>query len=749
MLNVIDLFPQIENDVDTFPRKFDWLESPYFNNSWTVLDPENVNNPDKRKLNFDGVLAPDLNFSDVDGLIDDMKKSLVVSVERGQTIKDFGGKVRSLSMMQHHVNCIKRLLRTVWNMGYQSISEVTDDDVEDIIDSFSKRESIALSLPTKLSQKLESFDLASIPVKHIDNTRMPATIDRKKIYLSCGINNYAVRNCVRCRDIIQNYHDKLSAHYKVAFEQTEPPKDKGILLNEKSFTENIKALRIFSYQSKVDGLFINPLKVDPKSINNDQISRLHQTLVDAHARKRTRNIEVETFLKLMDSAARYVVDYSDELFDLHDSLVSEQYDYESKSSPQKLMGTWLRNETQNNKFVSAPASPFPLSGLNTAIKGQSTFAPDISEKMIKLIAEGIEDQEIASIVGLTRQQVGNFRRNRKLYGRDLDTTRVSLYDAFHSYLPLSCTLILLAFTAGRESSVYGLKPDCIKETQGELWIEMYVHKTLRKPERFPAIALMQKAVDVLTRLSELHRKETGEATLFKFKSPLFKNTVGFRFDETISRFLKVSGLSDQFDNFNFSEHQFRRFFAIMYFYRYESGDFEALSHHLRHLTYEMTIIYLSEIESGAILKSVQDEKIKRLASRVQNNDTSISGPMADELVNDLKNQLITESEQHEGQVNLLAEGETDLVIDFPHARGICFGRTPRFIERAKCKVMREGEVLVSILSSSEALCAYCPNYLSVNEIKGNYVAQDTSDKIFTVGGNLLKAAIKKGVQADA
>lgn len=749
MINVTMLFPKLKGVGDGFPKRFDWLHTPFDDDTWEVSDPKSESNPDRITIQFDGVLAASLKFSDVNGLVDDLKRSLVVSVELGRSTSEFG-KVGSLSRMRSHVNELKRIVRELWNI-YGSLENIDSDDVSDIISNLAMNESAALGYPSKLRAYFENKDISSVPVTLVQDKRRPSAADRDRIYFECGIHPYSARSCPACREIIQACHEKLALYYKTPFEQLVFEKREGELVGEKLFNDRVKVLRVFANQSMVSGLFRNPLPFQPSAIDSDQVLTLAKKLSRAKSAKRTRNIEVSTFLKVMDAAARYVVDYSEILFKWHDYLVANQQDYIDKAEPSKVMGAVLRNETQNHPLSELPASPFPLNGLNPSPTVKSDFSNEVSEKMNALIRDGVKDSEIASAVGLTRVQVRNFRGTKAYYGRDLPTSGISLYTAMYNYLPLSCALILLAFTAGREKGVYGLKPDCIKETEGQLWIEMYVHKTLRQYQRFPAVKLMEMAVNVLRRLSEQYRIETGEENLFKFQSPLFNGTIGFRFDGTMEHFCRNAlNLFDDanVEAFKFSEHQFRRFFAIMYFYRYEAGDFEALSHHLRHLSYQMTMVYLSEREQGAILRDEQNRKVARLAKRAVNGDQSLSGQMVDELIHLFKDQLILEGGQYEDDIDSVAAEDIDLVIDFPHAKGLCFGRTPRFVYRAKCKVERDGVVLPSILSSSEGLCQDCPNFLGVCEIKGNFVPQRASEEIFRVGGDLLDAATKKGVSVN-
>jgi hypothetical protein len=219
--------------------------------------------------------------------------------------------------------------------------------------------------------------------------------------------------------------------------------------------------------------------------------------------------------------------------------------------------------------LSYKNSPFPLSGFKDgSLKAttKSKYSKEMIDTISDMLDKGVPRKEIAQEHGLTKNALVGLvaKISDHRYNRNIETSGVSLNEALYSFLPLSCALIILAFTAGRESSVYGLKAGCVQWILGARFIRMFVPKTLRKDDNFPTVALVEKAVAVLERLSASARRETNDDRLFQFYDLVDRGeTKGFRFDYVIDKFLDLNGIprDEQGNHFKFSEHQFRRFFC--------------------------------------------------------------------------------------------------------------------------------------------------------------------------------------------
>jgi hypothetical protein len=72
----------------------------------------------------------------------------------------------------------------------------------------------------------------------------------------------------------------------------------------------------------------------------------------------------------------------------------------------------------------------------------------------------------------------------------------------------------------------------------------------------------------------------------------------------LDRYAEFVGVSVMDDGkfWHFTPHQFRRFFAIAYIWRYQFGDLGALAHHLRHFSLRMTLRYVTEAIAGMVVE---------------------------------------------------------------------------------------------------------------------------------------------------
>jgi len=80
-----------------------------------------------------------------------------------------------------------------------------------------------------------------------------------------------------------------------------------------------------------------------------------------------------------------------------------------------------------------------------------------------------------------------------------------------------------------------------------------------------------------------------------------------------------------FKGLTFRPHQFRRFFAVLYIWRYDLADWGALSHHLRHFTQEYTRRYVSDPELGAIIFQADRQRTAELLTSVAIGNRQLSG----------------------------------------------------------------------------------------------------------------------------
>lgn len=755
----LDLFyPEFEQDKDYFPTKFSWLAGDWSALTWPIVDPISAHAPIAHDVIWGGVLGPNLRFEDCPDIISDMKRSLALAADQrlgGQPRLTGAGTIRGRALS------LKRVYRELYDMGLSSLSDLREYDLKELVTRLSLNASVSCDYSQKLADYFDSQPLVEIPVVRNDTGKTGARIDMDSVCLDLGIHVYGLRKSLACTRLKYEMHKALSKHYGIPF--TTPQSEKLTeepLPASNMFKAHIKALKALILHSSVEGLLQEPSVVTLEDLDQAHIGAvlyaLPTTVGDSSGR--TRNIPVDSFLTLMDRAVRWVVDYGEPLLDLHDRAIEEWNSYSADMPHQgrvRQINAWLKQETQTHSLVGSIASPFPLKGWGGSGPDQlhkSPFTRDELASIRQMHAEGLKAKAIAEEIGHDRVAVQNYIGKSNHCGYHFDTTDIGLKETLFNHLPTACACVLFAFTAGRESSIYGLRPNCIKLDRGELYIELYVPKTTRRLERLPAVAIMDKAVEILTRLSayslEVHGEPRNRRPLFSYDSPILSaaKPSPYRFDNAVIYFCKMAGIDAR--GFGFSEHQFRRFFAIMYFWRYELGeDLEALSFQLRHISYEMTAQYLTEKEMGRILKEVQREKTQRYAQRKQMGDESLQGEMAQTLMAEFKNELELLAESEQDYISVDYESEDSHIIDFSPNGDLCFGRTPRFKEKANCKLVDDaGEIHIRIHRASDSLCNGCQCQLRVAEVKGGVIPLKAAEELFRADTCVVGAAAK---QAEA
>lgn len=201
----------------------------------------------------------------------------------------------------------------------------------------------------------------------------------------------------------------------------------------------------------------------------------------------------------------------------------------------------------------------------------------------------------------------------------------------------ACWIVIAAFSARRDGEINELESDCLLgDDESGWWVRFYIEKTLQRSDSLPVPAIVARAVETLQRISAAARATTGSALIFQWKAPdgsIVSLDCGRRLDRFAAE-VGVPGHGDGPDRsvpWHWHPHQFRRFFAVLYFYRFEGATIEALSHHLRHFNLEMTRHYITkDPEVAAMWTDVRWNYEGRVALSVASG-TAVAGSAGDRL----------------------------------------------------------------------------------------------------------------------
>ncbi len=202
----------------------------------------------------------------------------------------------------------------------------------------------------------------------------------------------------------------------------------------------------------------------------------------------------------------------------------------------------------------------------------------------------------------------------------------------------ACWIVIAAFSARRAGEIHDLREGCLRGDEATgWWLHVYIEKTLQRKEWIPVPALVARAVAVLLSISAAARQDTDTDRLFQWRSPdgqIIRLDISQRLDDFAAA-VNVPLHCPQGEEamaWHWHPHQFRRFFSVLYFYRFESATIEALSHHLRHFSLEMTKRYVTQDpEVAALWVDVEWGYTGHVARSIVAGERSISGAAGEHL----------------------------------------------------------------------------------------------------------------------
>ena len=204
-------------------------------------------------------------------------------------------------------------------------------------------------------------------------------------------------------------------------------------------------------------------------------------------------------------------------------------------------------------------------------------------------------------------------------------------DRFLRLTAAACFVVIAGLSARRIGEIMDLGAHCtFVDLDGHHWIRIYIEKTLRTYEQMPIPTAVHHAIECLDEISAEARAETGDDSLWQYRSRHNGRFVRLRPNKELNNLSRFLG-QDIHKRWKFHPHQFRRFFAMVYFWRYEPGDVAALAHHLRHFDLEMTRQYVIDDGFSRIWQDVAEERQRDVLASVVDGSRWIGGPAGEQL----------------------------------------------------------------------------------------------------------------------
>ena len=744
---------------------YSWLGSEWPAKKWKILDPDQ---PHLKPawINFDVPAMAGQTFLDRPELVEDIKRSIAIAVELRTVLrrKRQGLFCGSRSSIRLFGQKLLRIYREILDMGFQGPSELDEEHLSELRNRLLYPERVSRQYPEKLLQLIEKKGIDAVPVKIVKSRKFPCHVDKARLQFMTGISDW--RLSAECRQIVHDITQELAEKYpKYSWEEVDV--NDAIDYASKTQARNHgNTLKLLHMQGELlQNDFAFPLKVDPYPDETPADFVDGSFARDGHptrpCRGRTRNLPVPVFLKLMDASVRWLIDYAEPLLALEEQIVTEFNELEASlgnERARRVANARVRELSSESEWVDKPCSPFPLANFrHFRAASDSKYDDEFIGEVQTLLGQGLGARETGARLEISKSSV-EFIKARYIDDRDshsLRTTGVSLNYALYSYLPFCCSVILLAFTAGRESSIGDLRFGCMKKIAGLRYINLYIPKTLRRYEDLPTVELVEKAVSVLERLSATARKKTRSDHLFQFDDLVGDRVKGVRFDTVYPNFFDFIDMPRDEDGafWKLSEHQFRRFFAIMYFYRYgkdNDSDFESLMYFLRHCDWSMTDRYLTEEEQGRIFREVEEEWLSHVIVTGKPVDQSLQNLMVD--VNKVKESVIngtTIAREKDAERALKRVQDDGLVFEFLSFGAVCLGLSPGRAEIAECAIEIDGEFAPRLHKASESLCSGCSNYVVCDSLVSSKAPESPSLTPLACKSPILDAVLSQVESDDA
>jgi len=177
-------------------------------------------------------------------------------------------------------------------------------------------------------------------------------------------------------------------------------------------------------------------------------------------------------------------------------------------------------------------------------------------------------------------------------------------------LVTACWIVIATFTARRSEEIATIGDDpsdeelkdvngaCLKGSDRAGWyLWVYVAKTWKRKVWIPVPTIVARTIEILRIASASTRMQSQEISFFQ-KLDENGQSQEFAVARHLDRFAERAGAIAYIDvhgepaSWHWSPHQFRRFFAVLYFYRGDNSSIESLSYFLRHFNLEMTRQYI-------------------------------------------------------------------------------------------------------------------------------------------------------------
>lgn len=329
----------------------------------------------------------------------------------------------------------------------------------------------------------------------------------------------------------------------------------------------------------------------------------------------------------------------------------------------------------------------------------------------------------------------------------------------HSFYQAFTYVVCASFTGWRASEVFSISIDNVKETPSGFYLDSNLIKTTQNKNELISRPIPEIVAKAIVNLQEINSKMEG---VFSHKlvkedkaNSLFKNPFGKSLNvKVLNEDLNMAWKNISNKNFNFSTHQFRRFFAHFYIRRYQ-GNADAVRWNFRHISKNMILHYTQQAMNAKQLSQSKKELAKEIANNIvqENEYTSIGvGKDLKDMKLDLSAKVLTVEEASKYITDKIDSEFKNIhpmewgycMFQNGYKGAICEAKTGPIEARSepstcgRCKFLCTGTEHVEFWQQTILLHQDIKNDKFATKIMKN-----ESDKIIAIGSNILNRHSKK------
>lgn len=332
-----------------------------------------------------------------------------------------------------------------------------------------------------------------------------------------------------------------------------------------------------------------------------------------------------------------------EELDLIPPIVTIQ-DLHRKLTPMEEIWSW-QHYLRSKSFTTPPfpeGSSKAASRLGTTTKRTKSIPPKVAFSMMSESAKWVLNysDEIVNLYSSEAdcttvvKRLADIGLNLSVRNGQQSNQGAVTLEGVIRYLASACFTVIASLTARRKEEIFDLGYKCIETDRGDgaYWLTIYIEKTSQRYDLCPVPSLVNKSISVLEKLSEKAREQSQSDSLWQYVYSgevvnLSSEKVRGSLQDFYTSFVDV----DSSHEWQFSFHQFRRMFALLYYYRFEGAYIGALSYHLRHYNIEMTKRYITDEKFMKEMKEIGEGWTASFLRRVVSGKEKIGGKSGEKI----------------------------------------------------------------------------------------------------------------------